>query len=77
MNARLGDFMLRLIRSVGELPQKDFLHFISAENEESSADAYPSLLYDFSEIAECMQYTVVQGCKGSSFCSGITSIEFQ
>ncbi|RYG67230.1 hypothetical protein EON64_07905 [archaeon] len=38
--------------------------------------ACPMLEHDFSDITECAQYTVVQGCHGSTSCSGQTSVRY-
>ena len=38
--------------------------------------ACPALIYDFRDLAQCRQYTAVQGCEESSSCSGQATVHY-
>lgn len=69
----LGDAAIRLINGV------DVLHLFFATikiTDEFNLGYCPMMEYVFSDNSKCQQYTAVQGCMGSSPCSGLTTIQF-
>eukprot|EP01031_Cornospumella_fuschlensis_P031739 gene31739-38361_t len=70
--------VLRLIEGAGDYFPSDNGELLRVELAAAAfADgSCPVLIYDFRDLAQCRQYTAVQGCEESSSCSGQATVHY-